>query len=263
MGGLRRQLPVTFWTFLIGSASLAALPLVTAGFYSKDLILFETYASDQGSIWLWLAGLVGAFLTSLYTFRMVFLTFFGEARQQVTHRPGLVIEIPLIVLAVLSVVAGFLELPGTLGNLPLFSGFLHSALPAVTLVPAREGDEGLLQLISGIVALVGIYLAYLFILRSPRLTENLVRTSWGSALHRFWFVGWGFDWLYDTLFVRPYYWLAQVNSQDVIDLIYTGIAWLAQLFYRALSGTETGQVRRYAMGIAIGAVITIALVVFL
>src|SRR5205814_1532287 len=80
MGGLRRQLPITFWTFLIGAASLAALPLVTAGFYSKDLILAEAWTSPQGSFWLWLGGLVGALLTAIYTFRLVFVTFFGEAK---------------------------------------------------------------------------------------------------------------------------------------------------------------------------------------
>ena len=78
MGGLRKKMPVIFWTFLIGSASLAALPLVTAGFYSKDQILWFAWSSGNGSPWLWIAGFVGAFLTSLYTFRMVFITFFGE-----------------------------------------------------------------------------------------------------------------------------------------------------------------------------------------
>ncbi|HEY7322236.1 MAG TPA: NADH-quinone oxidoreductase subunit L, partial [Candidatus Binatia bacterium] len=96
MGGLWKQLPVTFWTFLIASASLAALPWVTAGFYSKDLILIEAWTSPKGSSWLWAGALLGAFLTSLYTFRMVFITFFGEAQQEVTKKPGLRVGIPLV-----------------------------------------------------------------------------------------------------------------------------------------------------------------------
>ena len=80
MGGLRRQMPLTFWTFLIGSASLAALPLITAGFYSKDLIIWQAFASVRGGPWLWAAALAGALLTALYTFRMVFLTFDGPLR---------------------------------------------------------------------------------------------------------------------------------------------------------------------------------------
>jgi NADH-quinone oxidoreductase subunit L len=82
-------------------------------------------------------------------------------------------------------------------------------------------------------------------------------------LHRFWFVGWGFDWLYDKAFVRPYVWLAQANKDDVVDLVFDGIGRLAQVFHRALSLTQTGKMRWYATGIGIGAVIAIALAVFL
>src|SRR5512143_1776547 len=88
MGGLRRTLPVTFWTFLIGAASLSSLPLVTAGFYSKDMILWQAWSSDRGSIWLWIAGFAGAFITSVYTFRMFFLTFSGQATSEIERRPG-------------------------------------------------------------------------------------------------------------------------------------------------------------------------------
>src|SRR6185312_7725261 len=114
MGGLWRELPVVFWTFLIGSASLAAVPIVTAGFYSKDLILFDAWSSAAGGPWLWLAGLVGALLTSLYTFRMVFLTFFGDLQGRPAGHGGWRMEGPLVVLAVLAIVAGFVELPPTL-----------------------------------------------------------------------------------------------------------------------------------------------------
>jgi NADH-quinone oxidoreductase subunit L len=112
------------------------------------------------------------------------------------------------------------------------------------------------------VSLLGIYLAYLLFLRHPQSTENLVRTPWGAALHRYWFAGWGFDWLYDRCIVQPYVWIACADANDVIDGIYDGIAWLTQIGYHDLSRTQTGQVRRYAMGIAIGAVIIIAIVVF-
>ena len=88
MGGLQETLPVVFWTFLIGSASLSALPLVTAGFYSKDLILWQAWSSPTGGLWLWLAGLFGAFITSLYTFRMVFVTFFGKEKLGLSMKPG-------------------------------------------------------------------------------------------------------------------------------------------------------------------------------
>ncbi len=263
MGGLRKELPVAFYTFLIGSASLAALPLVTAGFYSKDLILWATWSSAAGSPWLWTAGLVGALLTSIYTFRMVFLTFFGPAKVQVTHYPGWLIQTPLIILAILSIVGGFVELPPTLGNLPLFSTLMQTALPVVDVALTAERSELLSQGIAGLVALAGIYLAYLLFLRRPEYTERLTHSSWGVALHRFWFLGWGFDWFYDTFIVQPFIWLARANKNDFIDLFYQGIAWFNQLIYRLLSRTQTGQVRWYALGIVFGAVAMIAIVVFL
>jgi NADH-quinone oxidoreductase subunit L len=263
MGGLRKQLPVTFWTFLVASASLAAFPLVTAGFYSKDLILWHAWSSQIGSPWLWAAGLVGAFITSIYTFRMVFVTFYGATKQQISYRPGKCLLIPLVVLAVLSVIGGFVEIPETLGNLPLFSEFMHSALPVAQSMHLSISTELLFQIIATAVSLFGIYLAYLFFLRRPQLAEGLVRTNLGLTLRRFWFSGWGFDWLYDKLLVQPYTYLAQINKNDFIDLMYQGIAWLNQTLHRLLSQTQTGKVRWYAMGIAFGAVVTIAVVVFL
>jgi NADH-quinone oxidoreductase subunit L len=262
MGGLRKALPLTFWTFLIASASLAALPLVTAGFYSKDLILWEAWSAPAGSPWLWAAGLAGALLTAMYTFRMVFLTFFGPPKAQVRRKPGLSMQMPLVVLAVLSVVGGFVQLPGPWGDVPLFSGFLQSALSVASSVSGEGSTELALQFIAAAASLLGICLAYVLFLRYPQSPDNLLRTPWGAALHRYWFAGWGFDWLYDRCLVQPYVWLARADANDVIDPIYDGIAWLTQIGYHDLSRTQTGQVRRYAMGIAIGAVIIIAIVVF-
>jgi NADH-quinone oxidoreductase subunit L len=261
MGGLRKRLALTFWTFLIGAASLSALPLVTAGFYSKDLILWSAWSSPSGSTWLWIAGLVGALLTSLYTFRMVFLTFFGEVKQKVTYTPGNRIRLALIVLASLSLVGGIVELPHTLGGRPFFSEFMGSVLPALPDVPGNRHAELILQIVAAVISLLGIYLAYLFFLR--RVMGGIARSTLGAALDRFWFGGWGFDWLYSKLFVIPYSWLARTNKDDFIDSIYDGIAKLTEVFYRALSQTETGNVRWYMTGIAFGAIVAIAIVVFL
>jgi NADH-quinone oxidoreductase subunit L len=264
MGGLRKEIPLTFWTFLIGAASLAALPLVTAGFYSKDLILWDAWASTAGSPWLWGAGLVGALLTSLYAFRMVFLTFFGAAHNRLEgRRTPLLMQAPLVILAGLSVVGGLVELPPTLGNLPLFSNFLRPVLPAVTTVHGGSGLVLIMQAVAAVVSLGGIGAAYVLFLRRRAITERLAHSLVGRALHRLWFAGWGFDWLYDGLVVRPFVWLANVNKGDFIDRFYAGVAWLNKALYRALSYTQGGQVRRYALGIGIGAVVVIAVAVFL
>jgi len=262
MGGLRRELPLVYWTFLVGSCSLAALPLVTAGFYSKDLILWYAWSSPQGRVWLWLAGIVGAFLTSAYTFRMVFLVFFGEQRGVVSHRPRLRMQAPLVILAVLSVIGGFVEIPAVLGNVPLFSVFLRPVLPEPAVL-ADVGSSASLMAVASVVSMAGILLAYALFLRHPVLVARWAASRWGSALHRFWFAGWGFDWVYDAVFVRPFRRLAQLNQGDMVDAGIRGIAWLTAMASRSLTRTETGHVRWYAMGVAGGAAIVVAILVWL
>ncbi len=261
MGGLRRQIPLTFWTFLIGASSLSALPLVTAGFYSKDLILWQAWASRSGSSWLWLAGTAGAFLTSLYTFRMVFLTFFGEQKSQITKKPGLRILIPLVVLALLAAASGFIQLPPSLGKLTLFTTFMHDSLPSPVEAAVGPETEFTLLIVTGSISLAGIFIAYLFFMLSPRYAGRITDTGPGSLLHRYWFSGWGFDRLYDVFIVKPFVWTARINKDDFIDLIYLGIAWYNRLFHGVLSGSQTGKIRWYAAVIALGAIILIALAI--
>ena len=267
MGGLRRQLPVTFWTFLIASASLSAVPLVTAGFYSKDMILSQAWGSPAGSVWLWLAGLVGALLTSLYTFRMVFITFFGPPTQDVSRRPSWAMKLPLVVLAVLSVIGGFIEIPRTLGDVPLLSDFLSTAFLG-TAVPASTsemgiGQEALLQIVAGLVSLGGIYLAYAMFFRHPAWLDSLVAKPVGAGLRRFWFEGWEFDRLYDSLLVRPYFWLANADRRDIVDLPFRGLTWLGRVSWYLLSQTQTGSLRWYTAAAVIGAAVLIAIMVIL
>ena len=263
MGGLRKQLPVTFWTFFIGSASLSALPLITAGYYSKDMILWQVWSSDKGNIWLLICGVTGAFLTAIYTFRMFFLTFAGNATAQVTRKPGILMALPLIVLAVLSLVGGFIEIPPNYGNFPVLSTFLQTALPLSTSAGPLPGKEGNLQFITSILGIIGIIFGYRVFLRSPQHTGNKEQPSRGPISHAvycFIYQGWNFDLLYDKAFVRPLLWIARVNRNDFIDFFYKGITLLFRFLNRLLAFTQSGKVRRYAMGIAIGAIILIGVV---
>jgi NADH-quinone oxidoreductase subunit L len=255
MGGLRVQLPLVFWTFLIGALSLSALPLVTAGFYSKDLILWEVWSSKEGNPLLWAAGLAGALLTSIYSFRMVFLTFFGEAKTGVSGKTGLLMSAPVVILAVLSVAGGFVQLPLT--------GFLGLALPQVQTVSSSMAGEPVLKTITGMVSVVGIVLAWFFFLRAPGYVRTLSESRSGALVHRLWLAGWGFDWIYDTFIVRPFVWVAKVNKDDFIDLIYIGFIWTSRGINRFLTFTQAGKLRWYAAGIAVGAVLILGLVVLL
>jgi NADH-quinone oxidoreductase subunit L len=252
MGGLRRTLPVAFWTFLAGGCALAGLPLITAGAISKDLILWSAWTLPAGSPELWAVGIAGVVLTSLYTFRVVFLVFFGETRSEVNYRPGLAIQIPVWILAALSILAGFIESG--------FTGFANLALPMPTALPRGSLTQAGSTLTAGLAFFVGLLLAWFIYLR-PAARETAGPGE--SVIERFWLAGWGFDWLYERLFVRPVVWLAGINKGDVVDSLYNGIAKISELAYRALSHTQTGRIRWYAAGIAAGAVLFVAIAIFL
>jgi NADH-quinone oxidoreductase subunit L len=256
MGGLRTQLPVAFWTFLIAGLSLAGLPLITAGAFSKDWILWGALSAAHGSVALWAVALVGVLLTSLYTFRMIFLVFFGQAQAQVSKRAGRAMYIPCLILGLLSIVGGYVEGP--------LARFLETVLPwnagDIHAVPITEiTSEG----IAALVFLLGTSIAYILFLRKPAYAAMLGSSSAGGVLHRFWFSDWGMDWLYDRLFVRPLVWLAQVDKNDFIDAFYAGVARLNEIAWRVLSRTETEKLRWYAAGIAAGSIVFIAMVLFL
>jgi NADH-quinone oxidoreductase subunit L len=255
MGGLRKEMPVAFWTFLIAGCSLAGLPFITAGFFSKDLILWETWSAEQGHPGFWIAGMIGVLLTSLYIFRVIFRVFFGPLGTPVTKRPGYRMTVPLLILAFLSVVGGYLKEP--------LLRFLDLALPQTIEAHAGVLTEIRSETIAGAVLLIGVSFAYVFHLQRRSLADVLVANPIGRLLHEWWFADWGCDWLYDKAFVRPFIWATQINKSDFVDALYTGIARLAELSYRGLSSTETGRVRWYAAAMAAGSVLFLALVIFL
>jgi NADH-quinone oxidoreductase subunit L len=260
MGGLKNKLPVIYWTFLIGAASLAALPFVTAGFYSKDQILWLAWAGEKGNLWFFLAALTGAVVTAVYTFRMVFITFFGEAKTKISHVPGMRITVPLMVLAALSFAGGFIELPHTLGHFTLFSDYLSPLLPAVTLKEGIETTEWTIQLVTAVLALGGVYLTYILYVKQPQLSNEIKSST--VELHQFWFRGWDFDALYNFVFVRPFVFLSRINKNDVIDQFYTGLVQITEYFNSAFVKTQNGVLRWYVMSIVVGAILILTISLF-
>jgi NADH-quinone oxidoreductase subunit L len=260
MGGLRKKLPITFWTFLIGASSLAALPLVTAGFYSKDLILWHAWSSASGGPGLWAAGLIGAFVTAIYTFRMVFVTFFGNSKTEVGHQPGFSMLLPLVILAILSIIGGFIELPKTLGSAPLFSEFLQPVFGEHAMEHSGIVGEGTLQISASFISLAGVFVAALFYLLRPEYAKEIGTIGMLESIRKFWLAGWDFDALYDRLLFRPFLWIARINKDDFIDSGYSGVAYLNRATHRVLSLTQTGNIRWYAMGLVVGAVVFLGVV---
>ncbi|MGX5857169.1 NADH-quinone oxidoreductase subunit L [Dyadobacter jiangsuensis] len=262
MGGLKDKMPVVFWTFLAGALSLAAVPLISAGFYSKDQILWYSWTASGGSPVLWMVALSGALITAAYTTRMMILTFWGEAHTPVGHLPGRRMTLPLVVLAVFSIFAGFMELPHNFGHLTLFSDLLHPVLPE-TAMRAEIPSEWLFQLLAALATLGGVLLGYHYYYQQPARIESLRRNAALANLHRFWFSGWGFDALYDRMLVKPFIFISKINKSDVTDRLYTGIAGATGEMYKLLSRTQSGSLRWYIMGLVVGAILILGIQIML
>ena len=247
MGGLWKKLPLAYACFIVGGAALSALPILTAGFYSKDEILWEAFAS--GHTGLLYAGLVGAFMTSLYTFRLIFIAFHGEAKTDAHPGHGISHWLPLGVLLVLSTFIGAWIHPPLAGVLPESAG--------------HAGGEAKhsLEIASGAIALAGILLSALLFLGKRRIATAIANSGPGRVLSAWWFAAWGFDWIYDKLLVKPYLWISHVLRRDPMD---RGIGLVPRLVkggHSVMSRTENGQLRWYAASLAFGAVLVLGAVV--
>ncbi|QXH58455.1 NADH-quinone oxidoreductase subunit L [Pseudomonas maumuensis] len=247
MGGLWKKLPLAYASFVVGGAALAALPILTVGFYSKDEILWEAFAS--GNSGLLYAGLVGAFMTSLYTFRLIFIAFHGEAKTEAHAGHGISHWLPLGVLIVLSTFVGAWIHPPLAGVLPESAG--------------HAGGEAKhsLEIASGAIAIAGILLSALLFLGKRRLVTAIANSGIGRVLSAWWFAAWGFDWIYDKLFVKPYLLISHILRKDPVDRSIGLIPRLARGGHVAMSKTETGQLRWYTASIAVGAVLVLGAVV--
>jgi NADH-quinone oxidoreductase subunit L len=261
MGGLRRTMPGAFWACAIGVCSLCALPLVTAGFYSKDLILSSALAAPRYGIQLWLAGAAGAFITALYGFRMLFVVFFGKATTPVMRQPGRITGLVFGVLSLLSILAGLCQTPWWLGHISLFARLLSPTLPP--LAETSGHLQNALSLVDALVPIAGILTAWTLYLNRPKLLQGYARIGVLSSLHRFAKSCFGFDALYNFVFVKPVLYLARVNRNDV-GISYVGaVSRVAEGLHYLLSMTQTGRVRWYAASVGIGAVLLIGIGVLL
>ncbi len=249
MGGLRKKIPLVYWCFLVGGGALAAIPYLTVGFFSKDEILWEAYASGHREFLI--AGLIGAFLTSLYTFRMIFVVFHGEEKTHAHALKGISYSLPLIVLLVLSTFVG---------------SFIHP--PLADVLPASAGEHGgeakhQLELISGAIALIGIAIAAALYLGKRRLVNSVANSGIGKLLSSWWRNAWGFDWLYDLLFVKTYLFLTGINKRDGADVVVSFVPRVMRAGYDVMSATENGSLRWYVASMGIGAVLVLAAAVLI
>jgi len=268
MGGLRHQIPVTYKTFLIGTVAIAGIPPF-AGFFSKDEILLESLI--RGNAVYWSIGAVAAFLTAFYMFRLLFMTFHGESRvdphiKEHIHESPKNMTTPLIILAVLSAIGGFLGLPGA----NIISRFLHPVFHQYDHTKGHIAEIGghhgnglpfLMMFISTVIAIGGIYLAYQMYIKRQDLPKKMAEHF--SFLHRILFKKYYVDEIYDALFVIPFKNLSlqmwKCVDVKAIDGSVNGIARLVVGFGNVLKLFQTGYIRNYAFYFVIGCIFVIVL----
>ena len=252
MGGLRRDLPVTFWSFLIGAGALAGLPLVTAGFYSKEAILTAAFEADP---WLWLGGIVGALLTAAYAFRAVLVVFFGERGIQPEGVTPLSMRLPLVVLATGAVLSGFLQTPRVLGGVDLFDRFLTPSVGDTSSAHVSTTVEIALVAAASIASLGGL----LWAVARFRMRPGDASWGWPATVEGFLRRGWRFDTLYHGSFVLPFRGLTRALRGEVVDALVFALTWVVSGLHSWLRRTQTGRVRWYAAGLALGALVLVLL----
>ncbi|QKG55574.1 NADH-quinone oxidoreductase subunit L [Hymenobacter sp. BRD128] len=268
MGGLRKALPITFLTMLIGCLAISGIPPF-AGFFSKDEILSHVYEHSKV---MWAIGVFTSFLTAFYMFRLLFLTFFGEFRgteeqHHHLHESPASMTLPLIVLAVLSAVGGFMGAPMFVGKhyladylAPIFT-YSKQLLPAAFTTEPEHSTELMLMGISVLVAVVGIVLAYVqYVARAQRPAEDdAPRSAPENLVYHKYYV----DELYDNLIVKPVMALStglyKFVENGIIDPIANGVGRVTLAGGQLLRNVQTGSVETYLILMVIGIVLILGL----
>jgi NADH-quinone oxidoreductase subunit L len=272
MGGLRKKIPVTFWTMLMATLAIAGAPGFS-GFFSKDEILNET---QHASPVLWGLGVLTAGLTSFYMFRLMFLTFFGAPRfdehKVHVHESPKNMTVPLIVLAVLAVCGGWIAAPQLMGGANYFQRFLAPVLATGGESAAAESARGggqILQALIGapvIAGLLGFLLAWWLYVQSPETPKKVAAALSGpyKLLAGKYFI----DELYGAVVVRPLVWLSDkvlwhLVDEGAIDGTVNGIAHISRESGDRLRHANTGNVRSYATWIVFGVLVFTSLLLWM
>jgi len=276
MGGLKKHMKITYATFLIATLAITGIPGLS-GFFSKDEILWKAFSSDHGSTWIWAIGLITAALTAFYMFRLVFLTFFGEERMDAhtkehLHESPKTMTVPLSILALLSIIGGYIGIPHILGGDNKFEKFLEPVIGGSHATDsgghalASGGHSASVEwaLMIGSVALVGIfiYLAYYFYIKNIALA-----TKWKnklSGIHRVLYGKYFVDELYGALIIGPLVsgskFLWKIFDVMLIDGLINGMASLVGDISKLMRPVQSGLVRTYAAIFFAGVVIILGYV---
>jgi NADH-quinone oxidoreductase subunit L len=266
MGGLRHKMPITYATMLVATLAISAVPGFS-GYFSKDLILERTFAAGDG--WLWLVGVITAALTSLYMFRLIFLTFHGDshvAADRHVHESPTIMTTPLVILGVLAVVGGWIELPrGWLWG-DAFTRFLQPVTGPFAPESAAGAVNGTLGAIAILATLIGFLISYILYIQSPALPGRIAESV--SALYRVLAHKYYIDELYNLIFSRFLFWgstnvLSRAVDQGIIDGIVNDTGLGVEAGGEAARRSATGNVQIYALVYLLGAVGIVAYYAYL
>jgi NADH-quinone oxidoreductase subunit L len=272
MGGLRKRIPVTFWTMTAGVFAIAGIPPFAA-FFSKDEILYQTFIwNNPMAKPLWAIGMITAGLTSFYMFRLWFKTFFGEPRFDEhhvhVHESPWIMTLPLGILAILSIIGGWVGVPLAFGGHNEFEHFLGPVFNPTEHVAAhiatRTPELGL-AVTSVVVALLGFFVAYLFYYRKPGTGAALAKKYapvYSLLDHKYWV-----DEIYGALIVTPLLVLSRIVLNGLVEVgIVQGTGATLSATTTGLASItrrmQSGNIRSYAGWLAIGAAAVIAIVLF-
>jgi NADH-quinone oxidoreductase subunit L len=272
MGGLRKYMPRTFLTMFAGTLAISGVPLFS-GFFSKDEILYKAFSSEHGSPILWAIGLLAAVLTAFYMFRLLFLTFYGKSRMEPevekhVHESPPVMTVPLILLAILAVIGGYIGLPYALGGGNWFEKFLEPVFPgghgSAEIVHQSYNIEYLLMIASILAAGIGILIAYRLYIARPERPQMLAEKF--SGIYKLLWNKYYVDELYNTIFVQPVITLAlffwKISDVMIVDGLANGSARLIGWFSGRFRYVQSGLFRNYALLFVLGVVVLLGFVIF-
>lgn len=264
MGGLKKYMPVTHKTFLAACLAIAGIPGFS-GFFSKDEILWKAFTSPVGGIFIYVIALITAFMTAFYMFRLLFNTFYGSERMDEhvkhhVHESPKLMTIPLVILAILSVVGGYVGIPHVLGGGANFEKFLEPVFEASKLPENGHGSEALelgLMALSVVAALLGIYLAYVYYLKNPRLSEEFARRhrTLYETVHNKYFVDEIYGFLFVNNLLRVGRFLRVIIDEGIIDGIVNGVGYFLRGLGSLFRFLQSGYVQAYAVSVIIGAIV--------
>ena len=260
MGGLFYKNKFLFACFAIGGGALAAIPFLTIGFFSKDAILAAVWTQQHlagESIFniLYWVGVAGAFLTSIYTFRLIWIVFFGKENTPYHEIKGATYWAPLAILAVLSTGLAIVL------KAPVMSILNAAQIPAFIIPEALEAGAHGAEYVAIAVALTGLVVGVVLFAFAYKAVQSFANTCLGAGLVNICRNALGFDALYDIVFVKPYLLIAKILGRDPIDGLWLMLPAIVKGGHNFTSSRQTGSLREYASSMAFGIVVILMILV--